>query len=206
MRWISGRGRVVTDESGEPLRMLGTAQDITERKLHEAELHRLNAELQARLADLATSRARIVAAGGVERRRLERNLHDGAQQRLVTLSITLRVGLAKLERSGVGWVPAGDLGHGRCWTEGRPVRWNRRGASCGRDGGESAVAVQLLAPNYPAWREAIVGPPRPWRARRVARSPHDGATRRGTGSGYSMSKGIGSSLRPQGVGGGLDES
>ena len=101
-RWISGRGRVVTDESGAPLRMLGTAQDITERKLHEAELHRLNAELQARLADLATSRARIVAAGDVERRRLERNLHDGAQQRLVTLSITLRVGLAKLEADPAG--------------------------------------------------------------------------------------------------------
>ena len=102
VRWISGRGRVVTDESGAPLRMLGTAQDITERKLHEAELHRLNAELQARLADLATSRARIVAAGDVERRRLERNLHDGAQQRLVTLSITLRVGLAKLEADPAG--------------------------------------------------------------------------------------------------------
>jgi signal transduction histidine kinase len=92
----------VTDESGAPLRMLGTAQDITERKLHEAELHRLNAELQARLADLATSRARIVAAGDVERRRLERNLHDGAQQRLVTLSITLRVARAKLEADPAG--------------------------------------------------------------------------------------------------------
>jgi signal transduction histidine kinase len=102
VRWIAGRGRVVTDESGAPLRMLGTAQDITERKLHEAELHRLNAELQARLADLATSRARIVAAGDVERRRLERNLHDGAQQRLVTLSITLRVALAKLEADPAG--------------------------------------------------------------------------------------------------------
>jgi PAS domain S-box-containing protein len=33
LRWIHGRGRVVTDESGEPLRMLGTSQDITERKL-----------------------------------------------------------------------------------------------------------------------------------------------------------------------------
>jgi signal transduction histidine kinase len=40
---------------------------------------------------LAASRARIVEAGDAERRRLERNLHDGAQQRLVTLAIQLRL-------------------------------------------------------------------------------------------------------------------
>ena len=40
---------------------------------------------------LAASRARVVAAGDGERRRLERNLHDGAQQRLVALAIGLRI-------------------------------------------------------------------------------------------------------------------
>ena len=50
------------------------------------ENERLNAEAQARLAELQASRERIVAAGDAERRRLERNLHDGAQQRLVALS------------------------------------------------------------------------------------------------------------------------
>src|SRR5262249_9011412 len=40
---------------------------------------------------LAASRARIVEAGDAERRRLERNLHDGAQQRLVSLSLMLRL-------------------------------------------------------------------------------------------------------------------
>jgi PAS domain S-box-containing protein len=97
IRWISSRGGVVTDDAGEPIRMRGSAQDITERKLYEAELHRLNDELQARLEDLTASRARIVAAGDVERRRLERNLHDGAQQRLVTLSVSLRLALDKLD-------------------------------------------------------------------------------------------------------------
>jgi len=48
------------------------------------------ANAQAR-ADLAASRARIVGAGDAERRRLERNLHDGAQQRLVSLSLNLRL-------------------------------------------------------------------------------------------------------------------
>jgi PAS domain S-box-containing protein len=97
VRWMSSRGRVVTNESGEPIRVLGSAQDITERKRYEAELHRLHEELQVRFDDLTASRARIVTAGDVERRRLERNLHDGAQQRLVTLSVSLRVALKRLE-------------------------------------------------------------------------------------------------------------
>jgi signal transduction histidine kinase len=45
---------------------------------------------------LTASRARIVQAGDAARRRFERNLHDGAQQRLVTLSLTLRLAQAKL--------------------------------------------------------------------------------------------------------------
>jgi signal transduction histidine kinase len=50
---------------------------------------RLHAELRARLEELKGSRARIVDAGQNERRRLERNLHDGAQQRLIALSLEL---------------------------------------------------------------------------------------------------------------------
>ena len=49
------------------------------------ENERLHAESEARLAEVQASRERIVAAGDAERRRLERNLHDGAQQRLVAL-------------------------------------------------------------------------------------------------------------------------
>ncbi len=48
--------------------------------------------------ELAASRARIVQAGDAERRRIERNLHDGAQQRLVSLLLTLRLCDAKLAR------------------------------------------------------------------------------------------------------------
>ena len=47
---------------------------------------------------LAASRARIVGAGDAERRRLERNLHDGAQQRLVSLALQLRLTQSALER------------------------------------------------------------------------------------------------------------
>jgi signal transduction histidine kinase len=50
---------------------------------------RLHAELRARLEELRGSRARVLAAGQSERQRLERNLHDGAQQRLIALSLEL---------------------------------------------------------------------------------------------------------------------
>ncbi|TML87984.1 MAG: sensor histidine kinase [Actinobacteria bacterium] len=53
------------------------------------ENERLAAEVRSQLAEVRASRARIVAATDAERRRIERNLHDGAQQRLVTLSIAL---------------------------------------------------------------------------------------------------------------------
>jgi len=50
---------------------------------------RLDAELRARLEELRASRARLVQAGDDERRRLERDLHDGAQSRLVALALML---------------------------------------------------------------------------------------------------------------------
>jgi signal transduction histidine kinase len=58
---------------------------------------RLDAELQARLDELRESRARIVEAGYAERRRVERDLHDGAQQRLVALAMELQVVRSKLQ-------------------------------------------------------------------------------------------------------------
>ena len=59
------------------------------------ELGRLRVELRLQLAEVESSRARIAQAGYAERRRIERDLHDGAQQRLVTLGIVLR----RLQRS-----------------------------------------------------------------------------------------------------------
>jgi signal transduction histidine kinase len=62
------------------------------RRLAEV-LHarRLDAELTSTLDDLRASRARLVAAADAERRRIERNLHDGAQQHLVALAVSLRL-------------------------------------------------------------------------------------------------------------------
>jgi len=55
------------------------------------ENERLQAEVLAQLDDLRAAQARIVAAGDAERQWLERDLHDGAQQRLVGLSLALRL-------------------------------------------------------------------------------------------------------------------
>ncbi len=59
---------------------------------------RLHAEVLARLGEVQASRARIIEAADAERRRVERNLHDGAQQRLVTLSLALTMARSRLAR------------------------------------------------------------------------------------------------------------
>ena len=53
------------------------------------EAQQLHAEAEVRLAEVRASRERVISAGDAERRRIERNLHDGAQQRLVTLALQL---------------------------------------------------------------------------------------------------------------------
>lgn len=65
------------------------------------ENERLDAELRARISELHASRTRIVEAGYEARRRLERNLHDGAQQRLVALSLRLGVAQRKMSSEPV---------------------------------------------------------------------------------------------------------
>jgi signal transduction histidine kinase len=61
---------------------------------------RLRAEVLAQLEDLRASRARIVETGDAARRGLERDLHDGAQQRLLALSYDLRIAHARAEADG----------------------------------------------------------------------------------------------------------
>ena len=79
---------------------------------------RLQAEQQAQLEELKGSRARVIEAGQQERQRLERNLHDGAQQRLIALSLELSL----LEKQA-----------------GRTTRRRRRGSS----GARREIAVSL---------------------------------------------------------------
>ena len=69
------------------------------------ENERLQAQLRRQLAELRDSRARIVRAGDSERRRLERDLHDGAQQRLLGVGMALQLLRGRLDRDE----PATDL-------------------------------------------------------------------------------------------------
>jgi signal transduction histidine kinase len=62
------------------------------------ENERLQAELRAQLAEARSSRARIVEATEGERRRIERDLHDGTQQRLVSIAMTLGLAEAKVAK------------------------------------------------------------------------------------------------------------
>ncbi len=113
-RWADGDGRVV--ELPEPSRSTATTQidrdgDRVAALVHHPSLleepellravgaaagmalenARLQAELRARVNEVAGSRLRVLEAGQRERKRLERDLHDGAQQRLVALTLDVAV-------------------------------------------------------------------------------------------------------------------
>jgi signal transduction histidine kinase len=67
----------------------GLVAAVTAAVRLEADNRQLTAEVDRQMAELRASRARIVTATDAERRRVERDLHDGAQQRLVALSMEL---------------------------------------------------------------------------------------------------------------------
>jgi PAS domain S-box-containing protein len=102
-RWLTRTGEIVhvlwcctplpMIESG-PVFLISAA-DISERKRQEEEVR--------------TSRTRLVTAADESRRRLERNLHDGAQQRLMSLLLSLRMARAKAQEPGLFDGPIAEL-------------------------------------------------------------------------------------------------
>jgi len=76
-----------------------------ERRQHERRLVESEQAHRALAQELAASRERLVEAGDAERRRIERNLHDGAQQRLVSLALQLRIA----ESTVPGELPAAEV-------------------------------------------------------------------------------------------------
>ena len=95
----AGRMTTVVERGGQPIAALVHDPALEENsELIDSvcaaaaltlENERLQAELRARLAELQASRARLVDATEAERRRIERDLHDGTQQRLVSLAMSL---------------------------------------------------------------------------------------------------------------------
>ena len=102
----SDRAATVVERDGEPIAALihdpalaengELVQSVCAAAALTLENARLQAELRARLAELQASRARLVEATESERRRIERDLHDGTQQRLVSIAMTLGLAESKL--------------------------------------------------------------------------------------------------------------
>lgn len=104
--WVLGDGRhaepckddVAVNRKGRPVARLRAAEEIDRELVRsvadeatpELENAMLRARISLQLTEVHESRSRIAAASLAERRRLERNLHDGAQQRLLALAIELR--------------------------------------------------------------------------------------------------------------------
>ncbi|MFL5843919.1 MAG: sensor histidine kinase [Solirubrobacteraceae bacterium] len=109
-----GSGKVATpiDADGKPIAVVITDAELVEEHLLvkavgpalslAMENERLAAALRARVEELRASRARIVRAGEEERQRLERDLHDGAQQRLVALALNLKLARVSMESDPQG--------------------------------------------------------------------------------------------------------
>jgi signal transduction histidine kinase len=95
----AGRGSTVIERDRQPVAALihdpaldynpGLVDSVCAAAGLTLDNERLAAELRARLVELQASRARLVETADTERRRIERNLHDGAQQQLVALKISL---------------------------------------------------------------------------------------------------------------------
>ena len=96
VRWVLDRGQPVRGPGGR-LWLDGALFDITERRAAEAALlaHKVEA---ARTAELRASRQRILEAADAARRKIERDLHDGAQQRLVSLVLDVQVARRRLAK------------------------------------------------------------------------------------------------------------
>jgi PAS domain S-box-containing protein len=102
VRWVLDRGQPVPGPGGR-LWLDGALFDVTERREAEEELLRREVEA-ARSAELHASRARILQAADDARRKIERDLHDGAQQRLVAMALDVQVAkrIVKQDPSAAG--------------------------------------------------------------------------------------------------------
>lgn len=106
----SARAVTFLERDGQPIAAIlhdpvllddpGLVASVASAMRLSVENERLQAEVETQLGEVRESRARIVAAGDAERKRVERDLHDGAQQRLVSLTLALRLATLKLGDDG----------------------------------------------------------------------------------------------------------
>lgn len=102
-RWVLERGQLVHGTNGRTW-LDGAIFDIAARREAEQERRKREAE-QARVAELRASRERIIEAADAARRRIEHDLHDGAQQRFMAVALQLRLLVSQVETTAPDVAP-----------------------------------------------------------------------------------------------------
>ena len=149
---VASPGRTVTAvvRSGQRIAVVSHTAALSELERHIGAAvrlgwrTRLQAEVLARLEEIRASRARIVETGDAERRRIERDLHDGVQQRLIALSYDIRLAHTQADADG-------DAAPQRCLRELWAKRTRRSASSASSPTGSTprSSAKQALDLRWP---------------------------------------------------------
>ena len=177
VRWVDQAGRdvhdapgpgryvVLSDESGPMLRLLLARRADQEQALAglnpAAWLALRNAQLaavvKARLADVQASQRRVVAMSDAERRRIERDLHDGAQQRLVSVAFHLRVALRDVNPATAAQLTGTEARIHDALAHLRQLAHGMFPSVLADEGLEAALEELLVASDIPATLDIQIG-------------------------------------------------
>jgi signal transduction histidine kinase len=177
VRWVDQAGRdvhdapgpgryvVLSDKSGPMLRLLLARRADQEQALAglnpAAWLALRNAQLaavvKARLADVQASQRRVVAMSDAERRRIERDLHDGAQQRLVSVAFHLRVALRDVSPATAAQLTGTEARIHDALAHLRQLAHGMFPSVLADEGLEAALEELLVASDIPATLDVQVG-------------------------------------------------
>ena len=177
VRWVDQAGRdvhdapgpgryvVLSDKSGPMLRLLLARRADQEQALAglnpAAWLALRNAQLaavvKARLADVQASQRRVVAMSDAERRRIERDLHDGAQQRLVSVAFHLRVALRDVSPATAAQLTGTEARIHDALAHLRQLAHGMFPSVLAEEGLEAALEELLVASDIPATLDVQIG-------------------------------------------------
>jgi len=177
VRWVDQAGRdvhdapgpgryvVLSDKSGPMLRLLLARRADQEQALAglnpAAWLALRNAQLaavvKARLADVQASQRRVVAMSDAERRRIERDLHDGAQQRLVSVAFHLRVALRDVSPATAAQLTGTEARIHDALAHLRQLAHGMFPSVLADEGLEAALKELLVASDIPATLDVQIG-------------------------------------------------
>ena len=160
-----GRYVVLSDKSGPMLRLLLARRADQEQALAglnpAAWLALRNAQLaavvKARLADVRASQRRVVAMSDAERRRIERDLHDGAQQRLVSVAFHLRVALRDVSPATAAQLTGTEARIHDALAHLRQLAHGMFPSVLADEGLEAALEELLVASDIPATLDVQIG-------------------------------------------------